>query len=105
MHWTEDLVRSHPSSYKFIGKKSFIMISISPSGHNSFPNWCSSTLPGLTTSSEELSEQNNLLSKRLEEFKGKEKAEERKQIEFSEKIDELNQETDNLLDEIDKWQM
>ena len=23
---------------------------------------------------------------------------------FSEKIDELNQETDNLLDEIDKWQ-
>ena len=31
--------------------------------------------------------------------------EERKQIEFSEKIDELNQETDTLLDEIDKWQM
>ena len=28
----------------------------------------------------------------------------KKQIEFSEKIHELNQETDTLLDEIDKWQ-
>ena len=28
----------------------------------------------------------------------------KKQIEFSEKIDELNQETDNLIDEIDRWQ-
>ena len=28
-----------------------------------------------------------------------------KQIEFSEKIDELNQETDTLLEEMDKWQM
>ena len=28
-----------------------------------------------------------------------------KEIEFSEKIDELNQETDTLLEEIDKWQM
>ena len=27
-----------------------------------------------------------------------------KQKKFSEKIDELNQETDILLDEIDKWQ-
>ena len=31
--------------------------------------------------------------------------EEKKQMEFSEKIDELNQETDSLLEEIDKWQM
>ena len=30
---------------------------------------------------------------------------EEKEIEFSEKIDELNQETDTLLEEIDKWQM
>ncbi|PDH20875.1 MAG: 5-formyltetrahydrofolate cyclo-ligase [Pelagibacterales bacterium MED-G42] len=45
------------------------------------------------------------LSKKLEEFKDKEKLEQRKQIEFSEKIDELNQETDTLLEEIDKWQM
>ena len=53
----------------------------------------------------ELIDQNEILSKRLDEFRGKEKAEERKQIEFSEKIDELNQETDTLLEEIDKWQM
>ena len=30
--------------------------------------------------------------------------EEKKRLEFSEKIDELNQETDTLLGEIDKWQ-
>ncbi len=29
----------------------------------------------------------------------------KKEIEFTEKIDELNQETDILLEEIDKWQM
>ena len=45
------------------------------------------------------------LTKKLEDLKIKEKLEERKQIEFSEKIDELNQETETLLDEIDKWQM
>ena len=44
-------------------------------------------------------------AKKLKELRSKEKLEERKQIEFSEKIDELNQETDTLLDEIDKWQM
>ena len=31
--------------------------------------------------------------------------EEKKEIEFSQKIDELSQETDTLLEEIDKWQM
>jgi len=31
--------------------------------------------------------------------------EQKKETEFSEKIDELNQETDTLLQEIDKWQM
>ena len=46
----------------------------------------------------------NVLTKRLEEFQNHEKIEQKKQIEFSEKIDELNQETDILLDEIDKWQ-
>ena len=43
--------------------------------------------------------------KLYEKIKDKEKLEEIKQIEFSEKIDELNQETDTLLEEIDKWQM
>ena len=46
-----------------------------------------------------------ILKKKLEDLKNKGRLEERKQIEFSEKIDELNQETDTLLDEIDKWQM
>ena len=52
-----------------------------------------------------LLEEHENLSKKLEDLKNKEKLEERKQIEFSDKIDELNQETDTLLDEIDKWQM
>ena len=43
--------------------------------------------------------------KKEEEIQNKEKLEQKKQTEFSEKIDELNQETDNLLEEIDKWQM
>jgi hypothetical protein len=33
------------------------------------------------------------------------KVEDQKETEFSEKIDELNQETDTLLEEMDKWQM
>ena len=44
------------------------------------------------------------LSEKLEQMQEQEKIEQKKQIEFSEKIDELNQETDTLLDEIDKWQ-
>jgi len=46
----------------------------------------------------------NNLTKKLDEFKNLEKVEQKRQMEFSEKIDELNQETDTLLDEIDKWQ-
>ena len=46
----------------------------------------------------------NDLNKKLDEFQNQEKLEEKRQIEFSEKIDELNQETDTLLEEIDKWQ-
>ena len=46
----------------------------------------------------------NNLSKKLDDFQNLEKIEQKKQIEFTEKIDELNQETDILLDEIDKWQ-
>ena len=44
------------------------------------------------------------LSKKLNEFESQEKIEKEKQLKFSEKIDELNQETDILIDEIDKWQ-
>ena len=46
----------------------------------------------------------NNLCKKLDEFQSYDKIEKKKQIEFSEKIDELNQETDILIDEIDKWQ-
>ena len=45
------------------------------------------------------------LTRKLEDFQNKEKIEEKKRLEFSEKIDELNQETNTLMDEIDKWQM
>ena len=51
-----------------------------------------------------LKEDYDTLSKKLEEMKSREKLEQRKQIEFSEKIDELNQETDILMDDINKWQ-
>ena len=44
------------------------------------------------------------LSKKLDEFESQEKIEKEKRLKFSEKIDELNQETDILIDEIDKWQ-
>ena len=47
----------------------------------------------------------NILTKKLDDFHKSKKFEQKKQIEFSEKIDELNQETDTLLEEIDKWQM
>ena len=46
----------------------------------------------------------NNLSQKLTEFQNSKKKDEMRQIEFSEKIDELNQETDTLLNEIDKWQ-
>ena len=44
------------------------------------------------------------LGKKLSAFESQEKIEKEKQLKFSEKIDELNQETDILIDEIDKWQ-
>ena len=49
-------------------------------------------------------DENDNLSRKLEELQNREKAEEKKRLEFSEKIDELNQETNTLMDEIDKWQ-
>ena len=46
----------------------------------------------------------DILSKKLSDLQNQEKVEQKIHLEFSEKIDELNQETDTLLDEIDKWQ-
>ena len=42
---------------------------------------------------------------KLDEINQIQSKEKKKETEFSEKIDELNQETDILLEEIDKWQM
>ena len=60
-------------------------------------------LPAGTSSEEYLNAFERVL-KKLDEFKEQEKIEQKKQMEYSEKIDQLNQETDTLLDEIDKWQ-
>ena len=51
-----------------------------------------------------LLDEHDNLTRKLEELENKEKIEEKKRLEFSEKIDELNQETNTLMDEIDKWQ-
>jgi len=48
---------------------------------------------------------NKLKSLNLQNPTLKSNLEQKKETEFSEKIDELNQETDTLLEEIDKWQM
>ena len=45
------------------------------------------------------------IKQELQLYKQKKIDEQYKVEEFSEKIDELNQETDTLLEEIDKWQM
>ena len=45
------------------------------------------------------------LSQKLSDFEKRNLDKKSRQQEFSEKIDELNQETDTLLEEIDKWQM
>ena len=51
-----------------------------------------------------LMDEHENLTRKLEDLQNKEKIEEKKRLEFSEKIDELNQETNTLMDEIDKWQ-
>ena len=53
---------------------------------------------------ETLVNEHSNLTRKLKDFQNKEKIEEKKRLEFSEKIDELNQETNTLMDEIDKWQ-
>jgi chromosome segregation ATPase len=45
------------------------------------------------------------LSQKLYEINSQKNTEQKKETEFFEKIDELNQETVTLLEEIDKWQM
>ena len=52
-----------------------------------------------------LEQENQILKGKFDRFKEKEVSEQKKEKEFSEKIDELNQETDSLMNEIEKWQM
>ena len=50
-------------------------------------------------------DEHHKLKGQLEAIKEKNSKHKKDQLKFNEKIDELNQETDILLDEIDKWQM
>ena len=59
----------------------------------------------ITTSLQSLEEENLKLRSQINELKKDYETSKRKENQFTEKIDELNQETDNLLEEIDKWQM
>ena len=59
----------------------------------------------ITTSLQSLEEENLKLISQINELKKDYETSKRKENQFNEKIDELNQETDNLLEEIDKWQM
>ena len=52
-----------------------------------------------------LEEENLKLKSQLNELKKNDEISKRKENQFNEKIDELNQETDSLIDELDKWQM
>ena len=52
-----------------------------------------------------LQKEHEQLSQKLSDFENRNLVKGSKQKEFSEKIDELNQETDTLIEEIDKWQM
>ena len=54
---------------------------------------------------EELIQEHEKIKQELTNYKKKKKEEQFKVLQFSEKIDELNQETDTLLEDIDKWQM
>ena len=46
-----------------------------------------------------------IAQKKIEELENSKKKDKQKQAEFNQKIDELNQETEYLIEEIDKWQM
>jgi len=54
---------------------------------------------------ESLELENLKLKNQVNELKKDYEISKRKENQFTEKIDELNQETDSLLEELDKWQM
>ena len=53
----------------------------------------------------ELRENYEKLKLKIDELNAQREIEAKKETEFEDKIDELNQETDSLLNELDKWQM
>ena len=59
----------------------------------------------LQSKHESLMNEHQKLKDHLKSIKDKNSAHKLDQLRFNEKIDELNQETDILLEEIDKWQM
>ena len=59
----------------------------------------------LETNYEELQQNYQKLMSKIDELNNQKEVEVKKELEFSDKIDELNQETDSLLEEIEKWQM
>ena len=59
----------------------------------------------ITKSLESFEEENLKLKSQINELKRDYETSKKKENQFTQKIDELNQETDNLLEEIDKWQM
>ena len=59
----------------------------------------------ITKSLDSLEGENLKLKTQLKELKINYEILKKKENHFTEKIDELNQETDSLLEEIDKWQM
>ena len=52
-----------------------------------------------------LIKEHQILKKKVEKFSMENTKKFENQSEFSKKIDELNQETESLIEEIDKWQM
>ena len=52
----------------------------------------------------ELEKENIKLKDKFNELKRENEVTKKKEIGFNEKIDELNQETDSLLNELDKWE-
>ena len=59
----------------------------------------------ITKSLQNLEEENLKLKSQVNELKKDYEITKRRESQLDEKIDELNQETDSLLEEIDKWQM
>ena len=68
-------------------------------------NFCRELISCTVNKYQSLVNEHHKLKDQFEALKEKNSKHKIDQLKFNEKIDELNQETDILLDEIDKWQM